>query len=28
LRDIELSLLADDIEAVKCPTRLVSKDPS
>ena len=28
LRDIELSILADDIEAVKCPTRLVSKDPS
>ena len=27
LRDIELSILADDIEAVKCP-RLVSKQPS
>ena len=28
LRDIELSVLADDIEAVKCPTRPVTEDPS
>ena len=26
LRDIELSILADEIEAVKCPSRSVSKD--
>ena len=28
LRDIELSTLAGDIEAVKCPARPISKDPN